>query len=219
MASSLAYPDLLVAPGTEWHRTFQSFRGDTELVRRVRVMAAGTGELPAFAERVGPLVQRVAVVRADPGQHVLGRYVVVARITVVLHERAQDKGGIRPVRIVAGEALACRGLDVGVLLSQSILVVAGEAEVRDRCDEHSRIIARMGIMARPAHASGNRGVQDLFIECRLVMAGEAEVRNGCRELRRRLFALMVADMARAAPHVNRRMHHLPFSFIGMAVET
>ena len=116
-------------------------------------------------------------------------------------------------------ALAVLDRRMDRLFCEHALVMAGEAQVRRQGGQEFRVCARMGIVAGCAHAAGDRRMNRLLFERRLVVAGEAKVRNGSRELRRRLFTLMVPDMARAASHFDRRMNRLAFLLVRMTVQT
>lgn len=122
------------------------------------------------------------------------------------------------MRIVAGEALSPGGLDVYFFFSHGVLVVAGEAEVRDRGYEQFRNAASMGIVAGAAHSTSDGSVQGLLVEGRLVMAAKTKVRHGSREFRRGFPPVMVPHMARTAPHLDRRVHGLSHSLVRMTVE-
>jgi hypothetical protein len=110
-------------------------------------MTARTGKLFVLAERVWPACERVEVIGADTGHHVFAGDLIVARIAVTFHELVQDKSAVRPVSVVAGEALSSCRLKMDVLFCYGVPVVAAEAEVRDRGNEQFREVAGMRVMA------------------------------------------------------------------------
>ena len=89
------------------------------------VVTTYTGQRFARAEGIGLAFHGMRVSGADPSHHVPARFLFfMASFAMPLHELRQNEGAVRPVRIVANQALPLSRARMDGLLRQRIPVVA-----------------------------------------------------------------------------------------------